>query len=246
MESVGIILKSVMDINCDLGEGMENDAQIMPYITSCNIACGGHAGDKNLMKSTVLLAKKHHVKIGAHPSFLDKENFGRKEMNVPSSKLTEQIISQITVLKKIVEKEGLTLHHIKLHGALYNMAAKSEEMASLVINAVQSFKEDLIMYVPYGSLIVNKLRMKSLPFYYESFADRMYLNDLSLMSRKEKGAVIENSKRVLIRVKQLINLETIKTFQGENIKIKTDTICVHGDNPNAVEIVKKLSNLIRN
>lgn len=235
-----------MDINCDLGEGLTNDAQIMPFIGSCNIACGGHAGDKNLMKTTVLLAKKYNVKIGAHPSFSDRENFGRKEMYVPTSKLIDQIIHQISKLKEITEKEGVALHHVKSHGALYNMAAKDGDIANAVIDAVQSFDDGLILYVPFRSLIANELKRKNLPFYYETFADRMYLDDLSLMSRKEPGAVIENPKIILKRVKQLIDLSTIKTVQGNNISIESDTICVHGENPNAAEIVKSLSTLIKN
>ena len=234
-----------MDINCDLGEGLANDAQIMPYISSCNIACGGHAGNIELIKKTVQLAKKFQVKIGAHPSFVDRENFGRKELYVPKDLLIEQIIDQISVLKRIVEKEGEVLHHVKPHGALYNMAAKDEKIAKSVIEAVQFFDDGLILYVPFRSSIANELIKRNLPFYYELFADRMYLDDLSLMSRKETGSVIENPKRVLKRVKQLIDLGTIKTVQGNNIKIKSDTICVHGDNPNAVEIVKSLSTLIK-
>lgn len=235
-----------MDINCDLGEGLENDAQIMPFISSCNIACGAHAGDNVIMRTTVRLAKKYHVKIGAHPSFLDRANFGRKEMNIPKNELIELVIHQISALKEIAEKEGAALHHVKPHGALYNMAAKDEDIAMSVIEAVQSFDEDFILYVPYKSVIAKNLIELNMPFYYEMFADRMYLDDLSLMSRKEAGSLIENPKRVLKRVKQLIDLETIQTLTRNHIKIKADTICVHGDNPNAVEIVKGLSKLIRN
>ena len=234
-----------MDINCDLGEGLENDAQIMPYISSCNIACGAHAGDKKLMKTTVLLAKKYKVKIGAHPSFADRENFGRKEMHVPKDLLMKQIVDQIELLKNIAEKEGEVLHHVKPHGALYNMAAKDKDVADVIIEAVQSFDTGLILYVPFRSVIAKELQNRKLPFYYESFADRMYLDDLSLMSRKETGSVIENPQRVIKRVKQLIDLGTVKTFKGNNIKIKTDTVCVHGDHPNAVQIVKSLSTLIK-
>ncbi len=235
-----------MDINCDLGEGLENDAQIMPFISSCNIACGAHAGDNVIMRKTVRLAKKYHVKIGAHPSFLDRENFGRKEINIPKNELIELIMNQISTLKMITEKEGVALHHVKPHGALYNMAAKDGDIAMSVIEAVQSFEEDIILYVPYKSLISKKLIELNIPFYYEMFADRMYLEDLSLMSRKEEGSLIENPERVLKRVKQLIDLGTIKSLKGNHIKIKADTICVHGDNPNAVEIVKRLSKIIKN
>jgi len=245
LEGIGINLKSKMDINCDLGEGLKNDAQIMPYISSCNIACGAHAGDKKLMKTTVLLAKEYKVKIGAHPSFADRENFGRKEMYVPKDLLKEQIVDQVTLLKEITEKNGGVLHHVKPHGALYNMAAKNRDIAKTVIEAVQSIDRDLILYIPFGSVIAKELLNRNHPFYYESFGDRVYLDDLTLMLRKETGSVIENPQRVLKRVKLLINLGTIKTFQGNNIKIESDTVCVHGDNPNAVQIVKSLSTLIR-
>ena len=235
-----------MDINCDLGEGLSNDAQIMPYISSCNIACGVHAGSLNIMKSTVLLAKNYNVKIGAHPSFSDRDNFGRKEMFLPKSILKPQIINQIASLKQIAEKEGVKLHHVKPHGALYNMAAKFNDVAMAVIEAVSFFEEDLILYVPFQSLIARKLREKNMPFYYESFADRTYNDDLSLVSRDDPDYLIENSNRILKRVKQLINSETIITNSGKTIKIKSNTICVHGDNPNVVEIVKVLSKNIYN
>lgn len=235
-----------MDINCDLGEGLSNDAQIMPYISSCNIACGVHAGSLNIMKSTVLLAKNYNVKIGAHPSFSDRDNFGRKEMFLPKSILKPQIINQIASLKQIAEKEGVKLHHVKPHGALYNMAAKFNDVAMAVIEAVSFFEEDLILYVPFRSLIARKLREKNMPFYYESFADRTYNDDLSLVSRDDPDYLIENSNRILKRVKQLINSETIITNSGKTIKIKSNTICVHGDNPNVVEIVKVLSKNIYN
>jgi len=235
-----------MDINCDLGEGLSNDAQIMPFISSCNIACGAHAGNLSIMKSTVILAKNHNVKIGAHPSFSDRDNFGRKEMFIPKSILKSQIINQITSLKQIAEKEGVKLHHVKPHGALYNMAAKFNDVAMAVIEAVAYFDEDLVLYVPFRSLIARKLREKNMPFYYESFADRTYNDDLSLVSRDEPDYLIENSNRILKRVKQLIDSETIITNSGKIIKIRSNTICVHGDNPNVVEIVKILSKNIHN
>ncbi len=235
-----------MDINCDLGEGLSNDALIMPFISSCNIACGAHAGNLSIMKSTVLLAKNYNVKIGAHPSFSDRDNFGRKEMFIPKSILKSQIINQITSLKQIAEKEGVKLHHVKPHGALYNMAAKFNDVAMAVIEAVAYFDEDLILYVPFRSLIARKLREKNMPFYYESFADRTYNNDLSLVSRDEPDYLIENSNRILKRVKQLIDSETIITYSGKTVKIRSNTICVHGDNPNVVEIVKVLSKNIHN
>ena len=235
-----------MDINCDLGEGMSNDEKIMPYISSCNIACGVHSGNRNTMKSTVLLAKKYGVKIGAHPSFPDRENFGRKEMFLPKSTLKSQIINQIAALNEIAKKEGVKLHHVKPHGALYNMAAKFNDVAMAVIEAVQFFDEKLILYVPYDSLVARKAREFKVPYFYEAFADRSYNDDLSLVSRDEPDALIENPIRITETVQQVLENNTITSINGRKIKIKADTVCVHGDNPNVIEIVEILSQLIKN
>jgi len=235
-----------MDINCDLGEGIGNDQQIMPYISSCNIACGVHAGSLATMKSAVLLAKKHKVKIGAHPSFSDRENFGRKEMFIPKSILKSQIINQITSLKEIVESEGEQLHHVKPHGALYNMAAKYNDVAMAVIESVKYFNEKLILYVPYGSLIAYKAREFQIPYFYEVFADRTYNDDLSLVLRDEQDAVLNDPLKIKKRVKQMIKEGTLNSIHGKEISIKLDTICVHGDNSKVIEIVKALSKMIMN
>lgn len=229
-----------MDINCDLGEGIGNDDQIMPFISSCNIACGVHAGNLNMMRSTVLLAKKYNVKVGAHPSFNDRENFGRKEMFIPKNILRSQIINQIISLKEITDNEGIELNHLKPHGALYNMASKYNEIAMAVIESVQHFDKELLLYVPYGSLIARKAREANVPVLYEAFADRTYDNNLNLVPRTEKGAIIDDLDIVFERVQQMIEKGTVISNTGKEIKIKVDTICVHGDNPNATEIVKKL------
>ncbi len=235
-----------MDINCDLDEGIGKDDQIMPFITSCNIACGIHAGNLNTMRSTVLLAKKHNVKVGAHPSFNDRENFGRKEMFIPKNILRSQIINQIISLKEITDNERVELHHVKPHGALYNMASKYNEIAMAVIEAVQHVDKTLLLYVPYGSLIARKAREAQVPYYYEAFADRIYDNNLNLVPRIEKNAMIENPDIVFERVQQMIEKRTIISNSGKVLKIKVDTICVHGDNPNATEIVKKIFVLLNN
>ncbi len=235
-----------MDINCDLGEGIGNDDQIMPFISSCNIACGVHAGNLNMMRSTVLLAKKYNVKVGAHPSFNDRENFGRKEMFIPKNILRSQIINQIISLKEITDNEGIELNHLKPHGALYNMASKYNEIAMAVIESVQHFDKELLLYVPYGSLIARKAREANVPVLYEAFADRTYDNNLNLVPRTEKGAIIDDLDIVFERVQQMIEKGTVISNTAKEIKIKVDTICVHGDNPNATEIVKKLFKLSKN
>ncbi|MEN8125507.1 MAG: 5-oxoprolinase subunit PxpA [Bacteroidota bacterium] len=234
-----------MDINCDLGEGIGNDQQIMPFISSCNIACGVHAGSLSTMKTTVLLAKKHKVKVGAHPSFPDRENFGRTEMFIPKDILRSQIINQISSLKEITDNEGVRLHHVKPHGALYNMATKYNEVAMAIIEAIQYIDKKLILYVPYGSLIARKAKELMAPIFFEAFADRSYDNFLNLVSRTENDAIIVNSDKIFERVQQMIEKGTVISNSGKTIKIKADTICVHGDNPNAFEIVKKLSEFLK-
>lgn len=233
-----------MDINCDLGEGIGNDEQIMPYIGSCNIACGVHAGNRNLMKKTVQLAIKNDVKIGAHPSFNDRENFGRKEMFIPKNILKSQIINQIASLNEIVKDQGMKLQHVKPHGALYNMAAKNTEVAMAVIESIQFFNEDFILYVPYGSLIAYKAEKFNIPFYNEVFADRNYNDDLTLVSRNHADAVIEDANIIRDRITQLIKDKTIISITGKIKTMIADTVCVHGDNPNVEQIVKDLKKIV--
>ncbi len=233
-----------MDINCDLGEGIGNDEQIMPYIGSCNIACGVHAGNRNLMKKTVQLAIKNDVKIGAHPSFNDRENFGRKEMFIPKDILKSQIINQIASLNEIVKDQGMKLQHVKPHGALYNMAAKNTEVAMAVIESIQFFNEDFILYVPYGSLIAYKAEKFNIPFYNEVFADRNYNDDLTLVSRNHADAVIEDANIIRDRITQLIKDKTIISITGKIKTMIADTVCVHGDNPNVEQIVKDLKKIV--
>lgn len=233
-----------MDLNCDLGEGIGKDNQIMPYIGSCNIACGMHAGNNQTMLSTVLLAKKHGVKIGAHPSFPDRENFGREEMFIPRTQLKNVIIKQISLLEDICKKEGMTLHHVKPHGALYNMAVNYNQVAMAIIEAIVHFDDKLILYAPYGSLISRKAKDFKIPVFYEAFVDRNYNDDLTLISRNEQDSLLDDTKIINNRVLQILEREEIVTKNGKTVKLKVDTICVHGDNANVVEIVKNISELI--
>ena len=200
---------SKMDINCDLGEGRGNDAEIMAYINSCNIACGGHAGDKNTMIKTLRLAKKHSVKAGAHPSFEDKKNFGRKDLSVSKCVLKAQLIDQIDALNQLANKENMKLHHVKAHGALYNMAAKSGEIAQIIIEAVQFFDQNLYIYAPFDSELEKKAKIMGVPYMIEVFADRNYDDDFNLLSRKEPMAVIETTEEVKSRVEKMIDRKSV-------------------------------------
>ena len=234
-----------MDINCDLGEGMKNDHRIMAYLDSCNIACGGHAGDRETMINTLRLARKHGVKAGAHPSFEDRKNFGRKEVSVPQDVLRAQLIHQIGVLNDLAKGENIRLHHVKAHGALYNMAWKSDEMATVLIEAVQFFNQNLCIYAPFDSALERKAKEAGMPIMIEIFADRNYDDDFTLVSRMHPKAVITEVAEVRKRVEKIIRDGSLISLHGKKRSINFDTLCVHGDHPHAVEIVKELRDLKR-
>lgn len=229
-----------IDINADVGEGMGNESQLMLYISSCNIACGGHAGDKETMQAVVKLAKLHRVKIGAHPSFPDKENFGRKAMDMPCVTLFTEIKNQIKGLVTILKEESALLHHIKPHGALYNMAAVDERIATVIVEVVKSLRMPVKLYVPYGSVIEKVARQNEVSITYEGFADRNYNDDLTLVSRNHENAVIEDIDVMSRHVLKMIDSEKVKTITNKEVTIKAETFCIHGDNPNAIILVKQL------
>lgn len=231
----------IVDINVDVGEGIGNELLLMPYIASCNIACGGHAGTFETMENVVKLAKKYAVKIGAHPSFPDKENFGRQPMEMSCAALFSSIKNQIDDLIKVLNSENALLHHIKPHGALYNLAAIDERIANVIIEAVKSIASPVKLYVPYKSVIADLALKENIQITYEAFADRNYNNDLTLVSRSEKNAIIEDMDVVFEHVYRMISERKVKTIQGLEIDIKADTFCVHGDNPNAVDLIKHLN-----
>ncbi len=227
-----------VDLNADLGEGVSSDA-LMPYITSCNIACGGHAGDEDTIQRTVVLALQNNVKIGAHPSFPDRQHFGRLAMEMPEDKLKETIIDQITRVKISVENQGSKLHHVKPHGALYTMAMTREDIACTIVSALQGFTS-IILYAPFKSVIANIAKSKGIQVHYEVFADRNYNNDLTLVSRTEELALLQDPNEIALHVLQMLREGTVKTISGNHQIIKADTVCIHGDNPNAVAIAKTL------
>jgi UPF0271 protein len=232
-----------MDINCDLGEGIGRDAEIMPYLDACSIACGGHAGDRETMVATLRLAKEHEVKVGAHPSFEDRGNFGRTELYVPHDQLRSQLIHQIAELSVLAKLEDVEIKHVKAHGALYNMSARSADLASLMIDVVSFFKEDLSLYVPFGSLLERKSREAGIPYSVEAFADRNYDDEFRLLPRSLPDAVITDPERVAERVERLMRENEIISARGKVKRVEVDTVCVHGDNPGAVEIAKELHKL---
>jgi len=229
-----------IDINCDLGEGIGNDIFIMPLISSCNIACGGHTGDAKSMKETLILAKKHHVKIGAHPSYPDKENFGRKVLNIDTAVLIESVYNQIINLKIEADKLKLKIHHIKPHGALYNLAVKDKKTAKAIINAIKKTDLNICLYAPFNSVLADTAIKENIPIVYEAFMDRRYNNDLTLVSRLFDNAVISNPKEVFEQLFNIVLHQKVISITNQEIKIKADTYCIHGDNVNAISILKNL------
>ena len=229
-----------IDINVDVGEGLNNEDQLMPYISSCNIACGGHAGDIETMRTVVKLAKQFNVKVGAHPSFPDRAHFGRQAMEISSAGLFKSIRTQINSLIKILREEHVALHHVKPHGALYNLAAKDKAIAIVVIEAMKSIALPIKLYVPYKSVIAELAISENIPIVYEAFADRNYNDDLSLVSRNKKNAIILNATEIFNHVLKMIRQQKVNTINGVEVEMKAHTYCVHGDNPKAVFLIKEL------
>lgn len=229
-----------IDINCDLGEGMANDEQLMPFISSANIACGYHAGDAQTMRQTVALCLKYDVSIGAHPSFSDRENFGRKEIQLPPGEVYHLIINQIITLEKILLEAGATLRHVKPHGALYNMAAKDASLAAAIAQAVKDFNPNLVLFGLCNSHLIWEGEGIGLKTAREAFADRTYQEDGSLTPRKTPGALIEDPAQAVAQVLEMVEEGRVTTISGKKISIAPDTICLHGDGANAVAIAKSI------
>ena len=231
----------MLNINCDLGEGLNNEHIIMPLINSCNIACGGHAGDSGSMIECVEISIKNNVKIGAHPSYPDKINFGRKKIDISPSELSYSIISQIESLETIADSYGLELNHIKAHGALYNQMIIDTELSNFYLDTIKDFKNKCSLYIPYKSEIEKIALKKGFSIIYEVFGDRNYNDDLSLVSRNNENALITDPESVVNHIKTMKETETVKTINGNFKKIKFDTICIHSDTNNSIEVLKKIN-----
>lgn len=230
-----------IDINADVGEGMDNEESLMPFLSSCNIACGGHTGDLDTMTYIVQLAKRHNVKIGAHPSFPDRQNFGREAMEMAAADLYTCLKRQVRDLIYILRQEHAMLHHIKPHGALYNLAAKHEKTAKVIVEVIKSIALPIKLYAPYNSVIAELAGKSGIEVTLEAFADRSYNNDLSLVSRKKDKAILCRKEEVLNHVLNMIQHQKVKTIRDVEIPIKASTFCVHSDTENALEILQFLN-----
>ena len=226
-------------LNCDLGEGGKYDALLMPNISACNIACGGHAGDEETMLKTVLLALENNVEIGAHPSYPDKENFGRLSLEISGKDLKKSILEQLNSLHTIVKMQGRKLTHIKPHGALYNDAVQDEKKARIILNSIAESGLDLKLYAPQNS-IISELAKGEIEVVFEAFADRNYNEDYTLVSRTKSNALITQKEAVFKHLFSMFYEGKIACENDLKISSSAATFCLHSDTPNSVEILKYL------
>lgn len=232
-----------IDLNADVGElpeGVNVDTELMSWITSCNIACGEHAGSEAQMRRTVRLAKQHGVRIGAHPGYADRENMGRVAQQLEDSALRQLILDQVGLLERICEEEAAKLVHVKTHGALYNQSARDPHMARIISAAIRDISPDLVVVGLAGSEHVRAAQELGLRVMEEVFADRRYEADGSLTPRTHPQAVITDKEEALQQVLGLVKQGRVRTREGGWIDMKADTVCLHGDGAHAVEFVRGL------
>jgi len=229
-----------IDFNCDVGEGIGNDEAIIPFISSANIACGYHAGNEDIIRATVELAIKNNVAIGAHPSFFDTQNFGRTEMSLPRDEIYDLVMLQLRIINKIIRKTTSKLHHVKPHGALYNMSAKDPAIAKTIADAVKDFDDNLIVFGLSGSCSVKEASKVGLRAANEVFADRTYQDDGSLTPRSQQNALIDDVDKAVAQVLQIAREKTVTSVNGRKISLVADTICIHGDGSNAIQFARSI------
>ncbi|MBT3282390.1 MAG: 5-oxoprolinase subunit PxpA [Cryomorphaceae bacterium] len=236
----------MLNINCDLGEGLNNEHLIMPLINSCNIASGGHAGNTKSMIECVEISIRCNVEIGAHPSYPDRLNFGRKKMEISKPELSYSIITQIESLETIASSYGKKLHHIKAHGALYNEMISDIDLADFYLDTIKEYKSKYSIYIPYKSEIEKLASKRGFDIIYEVFGDRNYNDNLSLVSREKENALINDPKEVINHLTSIIESNAVKTISGDTREIKFDTICIHSDTNNSIQILKEINKVFKN
>jgi UPF0271 protein len=227
-----------IDLNSDLGEGAGTEREIMPFITSANIACGAHAGDERTMRETIQLAVANNVAAGAHPGYRDPANFGRAALEIPADDLTADLIAQIDVLRAIARAEGTDLAHVKGHGALYNTAQRDEGVAGSIVRAVKQAAPDLVLFVFPGSALERAARAEGLRVAREGFIDRAYEPDGALRSRTERDALITDPARAAAQAVSFMRDGGVRARDGTFLEVSVDTLCVHGDTPGAAAILR--------
>ncbi len=238
-----------IDLNCDMGESfgaysIGADEMLMPLITSANIACGFHAGDPRVMQRTVQLAVQHGVAIGAHPGFRDLEGFGRRVIDATPDEIESDVLYQIGALDAFARAAGKKLMHVKAHGALYNLAAAKPAIARAIARAVVSFDSSLVFVGLAGSSMLDVARELGLRVAREGFCDRAYTPDGKLMSRREPGSLIDDPQRAARQALQMVIEQTVDASNGEKIPMHVDTLCIHGDSPNAPAIARAVREML--
>jgi UPF0271 protein len=225
------------DINCDLGEG-GRDADVMPHITSASIACGGHTGDDRTMREALLLAAAHGVAAGAHPSYPDRDGFGRRSMGLTPREILEAVTAQLEAIRTAARAVGVPLAHVKPHGALYNDGAADAAVARAIVRAVADIDPNLRFFGLSGSHLLTEAERAGLRAVSEVFADRSYEADGTLTPRTNARAVIEDPEEAALRTVRMVAARAVRTRPGSDVAVSVGTICVHGDNPNAAAIAR--------
>jgi len=234
-----------IDINADLGEGAGRDEDLMPLVTSANIACGGHAGDRSTLRGTMNLAQRLGVAVGAHPGFMDRAHFGRLELPVTPEAAAALVLDQIGVAQDVAREAGIRVRHVKLHGALYNLAARSREHADAIAAAVRSVDPDLIFIGLAGSHLLAAGRALGLKVASEVFADRSYRSDGFLTPRSHPEALLRDDESAIAQALGMICEGKVRSIEGVEIPVVADTLCLHGDTPGALQLARRLHSALR-
>ncbi len=230
----------VVDLNADLGEGAGHDVELLALVTSANIACGFHAGDADTIRASIEAARSRNVAVGAHPSLFDRENFGRKELPVKPAEVFDAVVYQLGIFAAIAEAAGVRPNHVKPHGALYNMAARDIELADAIARAVARVDATLIFFAPVNSALARAGETHGLQIAHEVFADRNYCQDGSLVSRSRPDALLHDPAETAPRVLRMLREGKVTSVDGVDVAVRAETICLHGDNPEAVEFARAL------
>lgn len=229
-----------IDLNADLGEGSPHDEALLQLVSSANIACGFHAGDASTMRQSVRWSLQYGVAIGAHPSFPDRENFGRSAMNLPADTVYAQILYQVGALAAIAKAEGGALHHVKPHGMLYNQAAREPALAEAIAHAVRAQDSNLVLVGLAGSELIRAGKAAGLATREEVFADRGYQADGSLVPRSQPGALLDSDDAALAQSLEMVLRQRVQAITGEWVALRADTLCLHGDGPHALAYAQAL------
>jgi UPF0271 protein len=233
--------RASIDLNADIGEGCASDEELVPLVSSVNIACGAHAGDEGTMRRAIELAARHGAAIGAHPGFADREHFGRRELPIHPAAAAGLVVGQARMLRGIARGLGASVGHVKLHGALYNMAARDGALADAIVGALLADEGPILTLVALaGSLLAARGRERGLKVFGEGFADRTYRRDGSLSPRSEAGAMIADAARAAAQAIQIATTGTVTIADGAVVAIDADTLCIHGDGPSAVAFARRI------